>query len=397
MVYTPPGITYPQSKYADSYAKRSTSSGSAGGSFLGTHTSATPTGETAEQRAARLRAEEEARLRAEEEARRRAEEEARRRAEGGESSTPSDVVGYTAPATRASANISIPDLSWNPTSEQLANWLLLGGQQAETEAAPQRTSLTTGLERYTNQAGEAQTAANKQYTDQELSLANIVKNTVLKSIEENAIRRNATESGWLGGQQKEAGRYETEQRAGIKNTANDYFNQLSNAVLEKTNETNDLLTELERVKGLRTNVLANQLQGTERSNVFQEKNQTFQNEYARGSMINSEEAQAALNAYNNAALAAQIESTNWQQNFAEEEFAANQAQQNWQNNYATSSAKSVPTAAKVPLGSINGVPYYGANDYATLYNAVNKNSSGARLTLDQIKAQGGTILDYLMQ
>jgi hypothetical protein len=342
-------------------------------------TTVTSTGETAEQRAARLRAEEEAR--------RRAEEEARRRAEGGESSTPSDVVGYTAPATRASANISIPDLSWNPTSEQLANWLLLGGQQAETEAAPQRTALNTGLERYTNQAGEAKTAANKQYTDQELALANIVKNTVLKSIEENAIRRNATESGWLGGQQKEAGRYETEQRAGIKNTANDYFNQLSNAVLAKEQETSDLITELERVKGLRTNVLANQLQGTERSNVFQEKNQTFQNEYARGSMINSEEAQAALNAYNNAALAAQIESNKWQQGFSEQQAAADAAQQSFQNNLLTANANK--TVAAAPTYTWNGISGLSLAQYL---NQLNQNKNSNIQVGDEITTQSGVTM-----
>jgi hypothetical protein len=113
----------------------------------------------------------------------------------------------------------------------------------------------------------------------------------------------------------------------------------------------DLLTELERVKGLRTNVLANQLQGTERGNVFQEKNQTFQNEYARGSMINSEEAQAAMNAYNNAALAAQIENNKWQQNFASEEFAANQAQQGFQNNLATASLNKAPSGGGVSTPS----------------------------------------------
>jgi hypothetical protein len=316
--------------------------------------------------------------------------------------TPANVTGYTAPAVRASANINIPNLSWSPTSDQLANWLTLGGQQAETEAAPQRQALTTGLERYTNSANEAKTSANTQYTNQELALANVVKNTMLKSAEENAIRRGAENSGWLGQQQQDIGRYETEQRAGIKGQANDYYNQLSNAVMAKQQETTDLLTELERVKGLRTNVLANQLQGTERGNVFQEKNQTFQNEYARGSMINSEEAQAAMNAYNNAALAAQIENNKWQQNFASEEFAANQAQQGFQNNLATASLNKAPTvsASREPLGYINTpngqVPYYTPSDFSSVYNAVNKGTA-RKLTLAEVKAAGGTIMDYLMQ
>jgi len=298
-----------------------------------------------------------------------------------ESSTPSNVTGYTAPATRASANISIPDYSWSPTGEQLANWLMLGGQQAETEAAPQRTSLTTGLERYTTAAGEAKTSANKQYTDQELSLANIVKNTMLKAAEENAIRRGAETSGWLGGQQQDIGRYETEQRAGIKNTASDYYNQLANAVLAKTQETNDLLTELERVKGLRTNVVANQLQQNERTNVFNEKQADFSSQIAKGSMINSEEAQAAMNAYNNAALAAQIENTKWQQGFSEQQAAADAAQQSFQNNLLTSNANK--TVAAAPTYTWNGISGLSLSQYLNQLNQTNKtNTSNLQTTTD---------------
>jgi hypothetical protein len=89
--------------------------------------------------AARARAEAEARARAEAEA--AAERERQRpyaailltaeaivspRGQGSSAyTTPANVTGYTAPAVRASANINIPDLSWSPTADQLANWLTL--------------------------------------------------------------------------------------------------------------------------------------------------------------------------------------------------------------------------------------------------------------------------------
>ena len=324
-------------------------------------------------------------------------------------------------AQKASANITIPDLSynynvpnmsWTPTSDQLANWLTLGGQQAETEAAPQRQSLATGMERYTTSAGEAKTAANTQYTNQELALANVVKNTMLKSAEENAIRRGAETSGWLGQQQQDIGRYETEQRAGIKGQANDYFNQLSNSVMAKQQETNDLMTELERVKGLRTNVLANQLQGTERGNVFneksadwanqlsqgnavyQQKNADFANQVTKGSMINAEQAQAAQEQYNNLALqynrdnqlaqqayqqqalAAQVEATKWDQSFSEEQFGANQAQQSLQNSLAAASSnRSQPTASTYNWTDPNSGQTFGGLSLAQILSQYNQDAN----------------------
>lgn len=247
------------------------------------------------------------------------------------------------------------------------------------------------MERYATSAGEAKKSANTQYTNQELALANVVKNTMLKSAEENAIRRGAESSGWLGQQQQDIGRYETEQRAGIKGQASDYFNQLSNAVMAKQQETSDLVTELERVKGLRTNVLANQLQGTERGSVFAEKgadwanqlsqgnavfnqkNADFANQISKGSMINAEQAQAAQETYNNLALqynrdnqlaqqayqqqalAAQVEATQWEQGFSEQQFGAQQAQNAFSNNMATAASnKSYSGTPKTPSYLIPG-------------------------------------------
>jgi len=114
-------------------------------------------------------------------------------------------------------NVNLPTIDWSftPTEAQRGGWQTQATATAAQEIDPQLLKIKLALDQYMTQGQNVRAELNPRYTNQSLAIANIIKNTVKQEAIDSAIRRNATQSGWLPQALMEAGKLETEQRSGI--------------------------------------------------------------------------------------------------------------------------------------------------------------------------------------
>lgn len=294
------------------------------------------------------------------------------------------VPTYTPPAF----NVPVPKFEWNPQEEQKAKWLEDARVKAGLIVDPQVEAVNQALQRYLAETGQQKVNYNKQYTDESLAIANIIKNTVKQGIIDNAIARGAETSGELQRQLGEAGRYEVEQRTGVENARNAILQQLANAELAKQQETSDSLTALEKLRGAQTESLLADLERAAQEQYFKNIQQDYANKLQNALAQQSISETTYGNLLSKLGLEKDYADTSWEQQFNEKTLAAQIAQQEaeralanaqftWQQQQANANkaiSKVQDNTGKVPV-TLNGQIYYlSPNDY--LYYAIQAAKAG---------------------
>lgn len=251
-----------------------------------------------------------------------------------------ETGGYTAalPDYGYSVNIAVPSLKWQPTAEQLAQYMQQGQTRAATVVDPQIQAVLQALARFKTEATNQQNEINPRYTNMSLALANVIKNQMYQPGVNELIRRGAADSGALRQLQDKVGRYETEQRTGVEQERNSILNALANQVLGKEQETSDAQTALEKLRGQYTDVYSQEAEQTAWDRFLNETQGTFENQLAVEQLKNNVAAAIAEQQYRNAALQAQQEQAAFENSLSEKEFALQQALQNYQISRANSSS-----------------------------------------------------------
>jgi len=245
-------------------------------------------------------------------------------------------------------NLPIPDFSWKPTEEEKANRLTEAVQRASLKIDPQREAIRRALENFGTAAETQRAEINPRYTRQNLAIANIIQNSVKQELVDNAIRRGATESGWLPEQLAAAGRYEVEQRGQVENERNTLLNEIARQLLGKETETSEREIELEKLRGLEEATGVSELERQARSDFMQETNLGWNANLSKAQLINSQAAAEANASYNDALIRAQLEKQSWDRQQAEKEYALNATWQNY---------KMRPTSANAPQLFAIDTPY----------------------------------------
>jgi hypothetical protein len=283
------------------------------------------------------------------------------------------VPTYTPPAF----NVPVPSFNWSPSAGQRDDWLSQARVRAGLVVDPQIQAVNVALQRYLQETMEQRLGYNKQFTDESLAIANIIKNTVKQGIVDSAISRGAETSGELTRQLGEAGRFETEQRLGVEGARNEVLAQLARAELAKQTETSDSLIALEALRGSYEQDFFSQLEAAAREQHFR----NIQQDYA--------------NLLQKLGLEKSYADTSWQQSFSEQQLAAQIAQQQAQQALAEAQFRfqQQQAAAKSAISRVmdtsNMVPFnVGGKTYyipATTYWNTTQANKGATL---------GDILSY---
>ncbi len=264
--------------------------------------------------------------------------------------------GYTAlPDYGYSVNIAVPSLKWQPTAEQLAQYMQQGQTRANTVVDPQIQAVLQALARFKTEATNQQNEINPRYTNMSLALANVIKNQMYQPGVNELIRRGAADSGALRQLQDKVGRYETEQRTGVEQERNSILNALAQQVLGKEQETTDAQTALEKLRGQYTDVYSQEAEKTAWDRFLTETQGTFENQLAVEQLKNNVAAAIADQQYRAAALQAEQEQNAFSNSLAEKEFALQQALQNYNMSKKAYSSPTTPTqtiTVSTPYGQI---------------------------------------------
>ncbi len=243
-----------------------------------------------------------------------------------------EAGGYE-PATMAmpdygySVNIDVPNFNWNPNTNQLAQYLQSGTTRANTVIDPQVSAILQALSRFKTEAGNQQNEINPRYTDMSLALANVIKNQVYQPGVDQLIRRGAADSGALQQLGESAGRYETEQRAGVETERNQILNALANQVMAKGQETTDAQTALEKLRGQYTDVYAGEEQQKGYEQFMNQNQSKFNADLQVGQLQNSVAAAIANQQYQQAVLAAQQQQSGFENQLSEKQYGLEAAMQ----------------------------------------------------------------------
>jgi hypothetical protein len=259
---------------------------------------------------------------------------------GGIASQTSTIPTQTFPTF----NLSVPNLAWNPNAQQKTDWLSEAVKRANLQIDPQVLSANQGYERFNTLAENQVAEINPQYDALSNAIANVFKNTVNQNLVNSAIRRGATESGWLPEELAKAGREEVSQRRNILSERDQILDSIRNQVLAKRQETDDTLAALETMRGAQTDVNYADLERLARGDFLEEKQNTFNNQLSNAqfqSGYSMDQANYLLNQFatqKNAALAEAELALN------ERKTALDEAMANYQ--MAQANAKTYQPAAK---------------------------------------------------
>ncbi len=283
-------------------------------------------------------------------------------------------------------NVNLPTIDWGftPTDLQRGDWQTQATATAGQEIDPQLQAIKAALDQYMTQGQNVRNELNPRYTSQSLSVANWIENSVKQEAIDNAVRRNATESGWLPQQLQEAGYREAGMRGDIERQRNQELSALSALEASLTQTTGEQSTMLEGLRGKRiTSELAN-LENTAWARSQQEKESQWTSALGGEQLRASAYGQNAANqlagyqtqagvAMSDAdrALQAAIASTDqsntlWQQNFQ-------QSNTDYARQLAASQAAQGGVANDTPAYLIPGT--YEWNNYQNWL--LNKNQGGA--------------------
>ena len=302
-----------------------------------------------------------------------------------------EVPTYTPPAF----NVPVPSFNWSPSAGQRDDWLSQARVRAGLVVDPQIQAVNVALQRYLQETMEQRLGYNKQFTDESLAIANIIKNTVKQGIVDSAISRGAETSGELTRQLGEAGRFETEQRLGVEGARNEVLAQLARAELAKQTETSDSLIALEALRGSYEQDFFSQLEAAAREQHFRNIQQDYVNRLQNDLAQQSISEVTYANLLQKLGLEKSYADTSWQQSFSEQQLAAQIAQQQAQQALAEAQFgfQQQQAAAKSAISRVmdtsNMVPFnVGGKTYyipATTYWNTTQANKGATL---------GDILSY---
>jgi hypothetical protein len=159
------------------------------------------------------------------------------------------LPAYTPEAYKV--NLPAIDWSFNPTGDQRTGWTNQATAQAGQEIDPQLQAIAQALQQYMTQGQNTRNELNPRYTNQSLGIANIVQNTVKQNAIDNAIRRGAENSGWLGSALDSAGQLEVEQRGALEAQRNQDLSAIAALEANQTQATGQQQTALEKLRGQR--------------------------------------------------------------------------------------------------------------------------------------------------
>lgn len=178
-------------------------------------------------------------------------------------------------------NIGLPDLNFNPTAEQQAQFLLEAIQRSGLIIDPQVASREQGLSRFREAAGRQREEIKPRFDALSGAVANIFKNVVNQRYINDAVRRGFASSGGVSGtltqNLADAGREEVGQRKDIENERNRLLDAIGGQVLGKETETSDALQALEGIRGKQTDVSLSDIRNRERTAFLQEQQGEFEN------------------------------------------------------------------------------------------------------------------------
>lgn len=297
---------------------------------------------------------------------------------GSSSSGSSGSSGY-------SVNLKAPNLKWSPTDEMRAEWDRLSQMRAENKYTPFLTSLADELADYTRQADINKSDIQSQNTASQLGLANVVQNTMKQDIIDNAIRRGATESGWLDEMLQQAGKYEVEQRTGMQKETNKALENIANALLGKQEEVSARKTDIEAAK-------ANEMVLDTKEQELVAKNDYISNQLAKWEAqykIAALEAQVAYQndnlEYQYAALQAQREAENASNALQEAKLNLDKEWQNYQISKSSYTPQSTNYTYSLTLPNGQKISNLSGSEYMSAYDRFynNANSGSGTSSLEQ--------------
>ncbi|HUV85297.1 MAG TPA: hypothetical protein VMV86_06265, partial [Methanosarcinales archaeon] len=171
-----------------------------------------------------------------------------------------------------------PNINWNftQTPEQQAQQQTQATATAAQEINPQLLALKAALDQYLAQGQVQRAELNPRYTNQSLAIANIIKNTVKQEAIDQAIRRNATESGWLPSALMGAGELETQQRGDVEAQRNQDLAALAALETQQTQAAGAQSTMLEGLRGQRITTALAELENQAWARSQQEKQNIWQ-------------------------------------------------------------------------------------------------------------------------
>ena len=232
----------------------------------------------------------------------------------------------------------MPNINWsfNPTEQQRAGWQTQATATAGQQIDPQLQAIQAALQQYMTQGQNVRNELNPRYTNQSLSIANIIQNSVKQEAINNAIRRGAEQSGWLPSALMQAGQLEAEQRGGIEAQRNQDLNALAALETQQTQAAGQQGTMLEGVRGqIITTALAeleNTAWGRQNQELLNQWNAALSGEQLRASAYGAN-ASNQLAAYQTQAQVGQSEADRALQAAIAQ---ANQANTQWNQQYTTS-------------------------------------------------------------
>ena len=183
------------------------------------------------------------------------------------------IPQYTPEAYKV--NLPTIDWSFNPTEEQRLGYTERATAQAAQEIDPQLQAIAQALQQYMTQGQNTRNELNPRYTNQSLGIANIVQNTVKQNAIDNAIRRGAENSGWLGAELGRAGQLEVEQRSALEAQRNQDLAAIAALEANQTQATGAQQTALEKLRGQRITTGQAQLENEAWARAQQEKESQF--------------------------------------------------------------------------------------------------------------------------
>jgi len=291
----------------------------------------------------------------------------------GYSYQPYSMPAYNVPQYQ----VNLPQIDWSfDPSVGLAGRQAQATATAAQEINPQLQAIQAALDQYLAQGQVQRAELNPRYTNQSLAIANIIKNTVKQEAIDQAIRRNATESGWLPSALMGAGELETQQRGDVEAQRNQDLAALAALETQQTQAASAQSTMLEGLRGQRITTALAELENQAWARSQQEKQNIWQSalggeqlrasaygDYAQG-MLGGYQTQAGVGMSNaDRALQAAIA-------------AAEQGNVQWQQQYTTSqdayqqqleaAIRTQANVKKTPLGYEQGIPYYSVGELDTI-------------------------------
>ena len=168
---------------------------------------------------------------------------------GGEAAGGTAIPTYSPEAYKV--NLPAIDWSFNPTEADRLGYTNQATAQAGQEIDPQLQAIAQALQQYMTQGQNTRNELNPRYTNQSLGIANIIQNTMKQGAIDNAIRRGAENSGWLGSALESAGQLEVEQRSALEAQRNQDLAAIAALEANQAQATGQQQTALEKLRGQR--------------------------------------------------------------------------------------------------------------------------------------------------